>query len=291
VAEDEKGEMVGIARSYIYPCLINGRPSSTSYAFLTRVHPHHRRNNLAAWLISQIFYHDVTTAEVEYMSSWVILDNHSSLGLQDRITKEAAGRHGMPPPDNLGMFRCMLLMIEDVAQNIPLDNKQRFVFLDQIRQQQVAKNYHGHYQFFPLDTEILFASPLNLGAYAIFQDSELLAVVNVWNSGQVRVSCLRDSNFRSDDSVLVYNHWYEDSPRGQKAFLQLLQLTADVMASKGFRFINLFFPDKVRILNRFEPRCKLNVLWMARVWYVMNTDKVDMKQFPDLYYDPRECLV
>lgn len=307
VAENQKGDMVGLVRTYIYQCSVNGEPASVSYTFLMRVHPHYRQKNLATFLITQVFLHDVHEADVDYMTSWVISDNGPSLSLQDKIHKEASAKHGMPAPDVIGSFRCIGISIPNMLSLCSTTNSQstfsfqnsQYTFAKLSREEQVfyGNKFHSKHQFFPLDLDKLYEQPINVGAYAILEETngepEVIALVNVWNNSQVRITYAHDSKFRSEDSVLLHNHWYEDSERGRTLFTRLVEMVASSLDADGFKFAFLFFPTFVPLIEtkQFEKKADVNVIWNPRVWYVNKPDKLDMQKFGDIFYDPRECLI
>jgi len=300
VAEDTNGDMVGIARSYVYECMINGKPSPISYAFLIRTHPHYRRRNLAIRLTSQLFSHDVQVADVEYMSSWVVVDNFSSQGLQEKIGIRGSQLHGMSPPDSLKNFRCIGKPINFFSQSSEQSASSVIYKVSLQDQIEIARSFQTNYQFFPLDIEALFKSPLNLGCYVLKEkvinssgqiEEQLLAYINVWNSGEVRLTMIRETDIRSDGAVLMYNSWHEDSERGQEAFKKLVEKAAKELSNKGFKFVFTFFSETTPFNSAHATNAQIDTLWQARVWYVVSQEKLDMQAFPNLFYDPRQCLV
>jgi len=310
-SQDEK--MVGIARSYVYECIVNGVRCVTSYPFLMRVHPHYRRKNLALWMTTELFYHDMQTADVDYLSSWVIADNVSSIGLQERIAAVGGERAGMPPPDTLGVFRNLGVKLEYLQGSFlssafeissssfasPYENS----FTPEIQeinnaseQEKLVTGYLTNRQFIPSDLQVLYSSPLNLGSFVIKDPSTGLpaAFINVWNCGEVRVSFFRESDFRSEGAILFYNHWYdESSPSGLLLFKILIENVAHIMSSKGFKFLFFFFPENLPIFTpELQAKAKINVLWKSRIWYTsLFKPKLDHVNFPSLFYDPRQCLI
>jgi len=312
VAEDYKGDVAGVARSYIYDCNVNGAASSTSYVFLIRVHPDYRRMSLAIYLTARLFYRDVTEADVQYMTSWVVVDNNASLGLQDRIASVGKEVYGMPESEIIGAYRCLGCFLTNFnqysSQFLKLDDSMTF---RQINSAQIASSIvspqYVDSQFYPHDLDALYSSPLSLGVFAITTRNpqtgkdELLASVSAWNSGEIRVSSFRDSDFRSDGAILLYNPWFHPSPKGQAAFRSLVANVGHSMADKGYRFVNLFLPNGgqdspqqdmyIPIVQEIEKVAKMNVTWRARVWYVRNKTHLDMKTFPDIFYDPRQTLI
>jgi len=52
-----------------------------------------------------------------------------------------------------------------------------------------------------------------------------------------------------------------------------------------------FFPDKLDVFKRYEKYSSIDILWKATVFYVINQTKLDIQTFPNVFYDPRECLV
>jgi len=309
VAEDYKGDVAGVARSYIYDCNINGQASSASYVFLIRVHPDYRRMSLAVYLTARLFYRDVTEADVQYMTSWVVVDNTPSLGLQDRIASVGKEAYGMPESETIGSYRCVGSYLKDLVSTFNpniLDNPSlifRHFTSPNLCSSLVTPKYRDA-QFFPHDIEELFASPLSLGVFTIStqtnQTESVKASICVWNSGEVRITSVKDSEFRSDGAILLHNAWFHPSPEGQALFLVLIRRVCQLMLQKGFKFVNLFLPDKgnnelhdlyIPIIQQLEKGSKINVTWRARVWYVKNKTKLDMKAYPDLFYDPRQALV
>jgi len=310
VAEDYKGDVAGFARSYIYDCNINGEASSTSYVFLIRVHPDYRRMSLAVYLTGRLFYRDVTEADVQYMTSWVVVDNTPSIGLQDRIAAVGKEAYGMPESETIGSYRCVGTFLDVLANtyDLSLPDDQSMIFRHftspSLAASLVTPKYRNA-QFFPHDIEALFASPLSLGVYTMSTKSNdkteaVKASVCVWNSGEVRITSVRNSDFRSDGAILLHNAWFHPSPEGQALFSALIQRVCREMLQQGFKFVNLFFPDRgnneihdlyIPIIQQLEQGAKLNVTWRARVWYVRDKRKLDMKNYPDIFYDPRQALI
>jgi len=309
VAEDYKGDVAGVARSYIYDCNVNGAASSTSYVFLIRVHPDYRRMSLAIYLTARLFYRDVTECDVQYMTSWVVVDNNASLGLQDRIASVGKEVYGMPESEIIGAYRCLGCFVSEFAQlssKIILNDSSivRHVTSPQVASSIVTPN-HVHSQFFPHDLEALFSSPLSLGVFTLSVkgpsgEERMMASVSAWNSGDVRISSFRDSDFRSDGAFLLYNPWFHPSPEGRDCFRQLIAQACNTLASKGFRFVNMFLPNDQNseaqmmyapVIQEFEKLAKMNVTWRARVWYVRNKTRLDMNKFANIFYDPRQTLI
>jgi len=311
VAEDYKGDVAGVARSYIYDCNVNGAASSTSYVFLIRVHPDYRRMSLAIYLTARLFYRDVTEADVQYMTSWVVVDNNASLGLQDRIASVGKEVYGMPESEIIGAYRCLGSFLSNFQQvtspYLKLDESLIFRQLTSAQHASsvVAPQYVDS-QFYSHDLLELYSSPLSLGLFTIFAKNpqtgreELMASISAWNSGEVRVSSFRDSDFRSDGAFLLYNPWFHPSVQGQSAFRSLLANVAQNMSDKGFRFVNIFLPNGdtcplqklyVPIIQEIEKAAKMNVTWRARVWYVRNKVHLDMIKYPNIFYDPRQTLI
>jgi len=310
VAEDYKGDVAGVARSYIYDCNINGESSSNSYVFLIRVHPDYRRMSLAVYLTGRLFYRDVTEADVQYMTSWVVVDNTPSLGLQDRIAAVGKEAYGMPESETIGSYRCVGTYLDVLANtyDLSIPDDQSIIFRQFTSPSLCASLVTPKYrnaQFFPHDIEQLFASPLSLGVFTMSTKSNQLkesvkASICVWNSGDVRITSFKDSDFRSDGAILLHNAWFHPSPEGQALFLALIQRVCRLMQQKGFKFVNLFLPDKgnneihdlyIPIIQQLERGSKINVTWRARVWYVRNKTKLDMKTYPEIFYDPRQALI
>jgi ribosomal protein S18 acetylase RimI-like enzyme len=309
VAEDYKGDVAGVARSYIYDCNVNGEASSTSYVFLIRVHPDYRRMSLAIYLTARLFYRDVTEADVQYMTSWVVVDNTASLGLQDRIASVGKEVYGMPESEIIGAYRCLGCPLTEFTSKFsaPLNNSTIFrqVTSSQVATSLVAPHYADS-QFFPHDLQALFASPLSLGVFTISAknpttgEEEVMASISAWNSGEVRISSFRDSDFRSDGAILLYNPWFHPSPEGREFFKQLVGQTCLTMSDKGFRFVNFFLPNDLNsevqkqylpVIEKIEKLAKMNVTWRARVWYVRNKTRLNMNKFSNIFYDPRQTLI
>jgi len=297
--------IIGIARSYVYECFVNGKKSITSYAFLMRVHPHYRRKNLAVMMTTELFYHDLQDSNIDYMSSWVVSDNLSSLAFQDRIKEVGSADHNMPHPDTIGAFRCIGFSLDDflkeasltLNQNIEEINLSSYsieCITDSSEQVRITKQFISTRQFTPADLKVLFNSPLNLGTYLIKdkKTGNIAAMFNVWNSGEVRVTFLRDSDFKSDGAILFYNHWIDDTnPNALALFKILVDKAARDMYERSFKFLFLFFPDNLLSYSDVDHKAKINTLWKARVWYVVNQERLDMDSFPGVFYDPRQCLV
>jgi len=309
VAEDYKGDVAGVARSYIYDCNVNGEASSTSYVFLIRVHPDYRRMSLAIYLTARLFYRDVTEADVQYMTSWVVVDNNASLGLQDRIASVGKEVYGMPDSEIIGAYRCLGCFLPDFCSRFPLPMNDSVVFR-QLTSPEAAASIvlpqYEHSQFFPHDLQTLFASPLSLGCFTITAKNpntgvdEVMASIIGWNSGDVRISSFRNSDFRSDDAFLLCNPWFHPSSEGRAYFRQLLAHVCHSMSSKGFKFVNFFLPNDqtnqtqklyLPVIQQLEKLAKMNVTWRARVWYVRNKTRLDMSKFSDIFYDPRQTLI
>jgi len=296
-------QMIGIARSYVYDCLVNGEKSVNAYAFLMRVHPHYRRKNLGIWMTVELYLHDLQTSSVDYCTSWVVADNDSSLVLQEKIAVVGAERIGMDTPDTMGAFRCLGFDMENLkgdflSHDCPPNYKssQLIQFIDKPSDQtKIALELLSNRQFLPLDLTTLYEFPLNLGTFVIRNPQTGLpaAILSVWDSGQVRIAYFKDSTFRSDDAVLLYNHWYdESSPTGLILFKILLEHVIQIMSSKGCPFLYWFFPQDLPILSPdVQSRSRINVLWKARVWYTSTKPKIDQKAYPILFYDPRQCLI
>jgi len=298
--------MVGIARSYVYQCMVNGIPTLISYPFLFRIHPHHRRKNLALKLVEQLFVQDVQDFQVEYMTSWVVVDNLPSEGFQSKIGYEVNERFGLPLPEYIGSFRQMCLLLNDVNK-LSLKNPPSLVggkfFVSQVsreKQVELARSLQENYQLFPIDIDQLFELPLNLGTYICEEihqnengvsERKMLAMLNVWNSGEVRIAVIRDTDFRSDGVVLLYNHWCEETEKGFEALNYLLEQVCQRLTSQGFKYVFMFFPDKLDLFKKYEKYSSIDILWKATVFYVINQTKLDIQTFPNVFYDPRECLV
>jgi len=309
VAEDYKGDVAGVARSYIYDCNVNGEASSTSYVFLIRVHPDYRRMSLAIYLTARLFYRDVTEADVQYMTSWVVVDNNASLGLQDRIASVGKEVYGMPDSEIIGAYRCLGCFTSEFCSRFPLPMNDSAIFRH-VASPEVASSIvtpqYVESQFFPHDLKALFASPLNLGLFTISAKNpntgveEVMASIIGWNSGDVRISSFRDSDFRSDGAFLLCNPWFHPSTEGRAHFRQLLAHVCHSMTSKGFKFVNFFLPNDQNsaiqkmyapVIQQLEKVAKMNVTWRARVWYVKNKTRLDMSKFSNIFYDPRQTLI
>jgi len=309
VAEDYKGDVAGVARSYIYDCNVNGEASSTSYVFLIRVHPDYRRMSLAIYLTARLFYRDVTEADVQYMTSWVVVDNNASLGLQDRIASVGKEVYGMPDSEIIGAYRCLGCPLSEFCSRFPLPMNDSAVFRKVASPEAGSSIVTPQYvdsQFFPHDLKALFASPLSLGLFTISAKNpnsgveEVMASVIGWNSGDVRISSFRDSDFRSDGAFLLCNPWFHPSPEGRAYFRQLLAHVCHSLSSKGFKFVNFFLPNDqnshiqkmyVPVIQQLEKVAKMNVTWRARVWYVKNKTRLDMNKCSNIFYDPRQTLI
>jgi len=341
VAEDKTGSMVGIARSYVYSCMVNGQTCAVSYAFLLRVHPYYRRQNLALWLTTQLFFHDVQENDVDYMTSWVVTDNLSSLGLQDKIAEEARSKHGMPAPELIGNFRCVGQTIEEILEKMhqhntlsgyqieevdtevqdakkqeikeDLDNADDDVEKDveyitigdmdcEIRQInsveeecELIEIMHGNNQFFPSDVESLVKSLFHLGTYILTdkKNNKILGGIHAWNSGAIRITSLRDTEFRADEAALLYN------PFWTKEFADLSPLICASLISSatlslrraGFKYLYCFLPETHPTVPVIAEKATINVPWRARIWYVTNTTKVTVPDDSSIFYDPRQCLI
>jgi len=162
------------------------------------------------------------------------------------------------------------------------------------QQLKLARQHIPSRQFTPVDLDVLFNSPLNLGTFVLRdkKTQNIVAMFNVWNSGEVRVTFLRDSDFKSDGAILFYNHWIDDSnPNASDLFKILIEKAAEEMLERSFKFLFLFFPDNILSYPDVEHKAKINILWKARVWYVVNQDRLDMDSFPGVFYDPRQCLI
>jgi len=116
-------------------------------------------------------------------------------------------------------------------------------------------------------------------------------MLNVWNSGEVRITVIRETDFRSDGAILLYNHWCEHSEKGYEALNYLLENVCQILSTEGFKYVFLFFPDKLDLFHRYEKFSSIDILWKARVFYIINQTKLDTQTFPNIFYDPRECLV
>lgn len=339
VAEDKTGSMVGIARSYVYTCIVNGQTSAVSYAFLLRVHPYYRRQNLALWLTTQLFFHDVQENDVDYMTSWVVSDNLSSLHLQDKIAEEARTKHGMPAPELLGNFRCVGQTIDEVLEKIHQNNtRSAQTDVDQevadAKKQEIKEDLnssadddvekevnltigdmeceikqinslqeecdliqamHGNNQFFPSDVDELVKSSFHLGTYVLIdkKTNKVLGGIHAWNSGAIRISSLRDTEFRAEEAALLYN------PFWIKELEDLSPLICDSIISHatlslrraGFKYLYCFFPDHHPSLPTISEKAPINVPWRARIWYVTNQTKVTVPDDSSIFYDPRQCLI
>jgi len=334
VAEDKTGSMVGIARSYVYSCMVNGQISSVSYVFLLRVHPHYRRQNLALWLTTQLFFHDVQENDVEYMTSWVVVDNLSSLHLQDKIAEEARTKHGMPKPELLGSFRCVGQTVQELLEKINQKSEVEEVDpevaiakrqaikeeinhddedVEEVEQitigdmdceiKQIASlpeelelidTMHGKNQFFPTDVETLVKSQFHLGTFVVVdkKTNRILGGIHSWNSGAIRITSLRDTDFRASDAALLYNpFWVRDTEFSQEICDSLTAHVALRMRKIGYSFIYCFFPEEHPSVSKIAPNSVINVPWRARIWYVTNETKVEVGPDSSIFYDPRQCLV
>jgi len=302
IAEDHSGNMVGIGRSYVYECLVNGKPASASYVFLIRVHPHFRRRNLALWLTTQLFFHDLQVSDIDYMTSWVVVDNFHSLNLQEKIATRAKSLHGMPEPDTLSTYcsiGCPLdellrdpdfLLTDALLEQLEKDG----ITFERIRPEDevdMAREIHTSTQFLPQDLEALFAAVFNLGTYIMRRGKEVLAHINTWNSGEIRVSTIRDTNVRSDGSFTAYNPWFQPTAAGARAFHLLLILLNSEMSQRHFKFVFFFFPEAYDLNRLLLRTAKMNIAWKARIWYVANQTKIDILKYPSIFYDPRQCLM
>jgi len=310
VAEDLNGVIVGIARSYVYDIHVNGEIVTTSYVFLIRVHPHFRRKNLALWLMTQLFFHDHQEFDVDYMTSWVVVDNLSSLGLQDKIADRGATIHGMPKPDTLGAYRCLGAVLSEITASpkfeLAAKHKAkmeregfRFERLKEGHPDEEAallERLHENSLFRPVDMIELVSHPLHQGTYAIVSSSsgkeEVLAVLTLWDSGAIRVSTIRDTDVRSDGALLAYNPWMADSPRGARAFNLLLRsLLNHLRRDRGAPFVFMFLPEEFEVNSLLAKSSRIDVLWQCRVWYVGRQNKVVKDKFASIFYDPRQCLI
>jgi len=304
IAEDQSGNMVGSGRSYVYDCLVNGKSASVSYVFLIRVHPHFRRRNLALWLTTQLFFHDLQVSDIDYMSSWVVVDNVHSITLQDKIAKSGASIHGMPEPDTLSTYLSIGCPLPDILQDQEFKtseaaqeqlDKEAGIYFEKVRPEdevELARHIHAKTQFLPNDLDALFGAQFHVGTYVMRRgDKEIVAYINVWNSGEIRVSTLRDSNVRSDGSFTAYNPWFEPSPEGARAFHMMISLINIEMAQQNFKFAFFFFPEDYEMNQKLMRTAKMNIPWKARIWYVSNQTKIDTTNFPSIFYDPRQCLM
>jgi len=63
---------------------------------------------------------------------------------------------------------------------------------------------------------------------------------------------------------------------------------------KDLNILFCFFPVKSNILSlfqKYEKHASIDISWKARVFYIVNQTKLDTQNYPDVFYDPRECLV
>jgi len=342
VAEDKTGSMVGIARSYVYSCMVNGQTSSVSYAFLLRVHPYYRRQNLALWLTTQLFFHDVQENDVDYMTSWVVTDNLSSLGLQDKIAEEARTKHGMPAPELIGNFRCVGQTADEILEKIHQNNTRSSYQIEEevdpevvnAKKQEIKEDLnsadddvekevvnitigdmdceikqvnslqeecelielmHGNNQFFPSDVETLVKSLFHLGTFVVTdkKTNKVLGGLHAWNSGAIRITSLRDSEFRADDAALLYNPFWVREMEDLSPLIcsTLLSHATNSLRRAGFKYIYCFFPDAHPTLSTISEKATISVPWRARIWYVTNQTKVTVPDDSSIFYDPRQCLI
>jgi len=157
-----------------------------------------------------------------------------------------------------------------------------------------VKRYIEKTQFLPKDLEALFESDLHLGTFVvrhIDENGEILAYVALFNSGEIRVSSIRDSDIRSDDAATIYNPWFQGSLLGAHAFKELLKHVVARLAVDEFQFVFFFFPGEYEINRVLASLAKIDVSWKARIWYVNNQNRIDLNYSSAIFYDPRQCLM
>jgi len=298
---------------------------------------HTRRQNLALWLTTQLFFHDVQENDVDYMTSWVVSDNLSSLGLQDKIADEARQKHGMPAPELLSNFRCVgqtinelleklshrVEIVEDVDPEVALAKKEEIKEeinnddedvedVEQItlgdmdceikqissasEELDLVNSMHGNSQFYPTDIDTLLKSQFHLGTFVVVEKktNTVIGGIHAWNSGAIRITTLRDSDFRADDAALLHNpFWNRDLPFDVAEQLSdgLTSHVALRMRKNGYKFLYCFFPEEYPTVSKISQKAAVNVPWRARIWYVTNQTRVTVSEKNTIFYDPRQCLI
>eukprot|EP01103_Thecamoeba_quadrilineata_P005700 TRINITY_DN15470_c0_g1_i1.p1 TRINITY_DN15470_c0_g1~~TRINITY_DN15470_c0_g1_i1.p1 ORF type:complete len:404 (-),score=62.48 TRINITY_DN15470_c0_g1_i1:121-1332(-) len=301
-AFDTKGAMIGISRTYHYRCYINGRPTTLSYLFQVRVHPEHRGRNLAVWLIIQNYYHDFQQNDADYFLSWVISDNTSSQGLQERMIGLGVDREGIVLPEHLDPYYCLGTPLKVILENVGA------TFYPGLRLQRVPTNeevklladVHSGRQMLVMDLGNLVNSKFSLGTYVLKDENDkILAGVSLWDCGRLKKCSLEYEGeiINSGNAVLFYNAWTaptEDRPDEQKLLRDLTETLLPVVQKLEFDFVYTFYSieEYDSVNQHYVKNARIKLAWKSRIWYPKAyLPGVDVLNYPGLFYDPRQCLI